>query len=83
MCFRLKLDHHVPAKCQTRLWLENQQWTENMVGVCLQGPKNTAHLFTLRITWELAQGPVVPAYFLTGIFVSLCGLKICIWPRVS
>ena len=38
MCFRLKLDHHIVAKCQTWVRLENQRWSDNMAGVCLQGP---------------------------------------------
>lgn len=58
MCFRLKLDYHNLAKCQTRVQLENQQWSQNMAGVCLEGPcyinlgDSVAHLLTLCITCE-------------------------------
>lgn len=64
MCFRPKLDHHVQARCEAWIWLENQQWEKTWLGVCLAGSllhwcfSLICFLFSM---WELAEGPILQA----------------------
>lgn len=91
MCFRLRLDCHILAKCQTWVLLENQQWSENIAGVCLQGSYyinlgDTILLICLFFVLHVraCTGAHLASLLLDRAFAgSLCGFEICIWRRVS